>query len=1016
MTPEELLAHADFLQTLARRLVTDEIQAADIEQQTWLAALEHPPAREKPVRAWLSTVARNFVRRMHRSERRRVKHEHLAPKSKPTTSPDEIAEQEEIRRRLIDAVLQLKDPYRIAIVHRYYDGLQPKEIASRLDISVERVWTHLKRGLAQLRSQLDAQHAGNRMKWLPALAASAGLEAGISTAGAAGGGGTVLAGGVSMGFMAKTGLALLLLVGAGVVALRALPSESEMDRSRALEVALVDRPAATDGAGLEEDPPVQERTTERIPVEPAAARGGIAFSGSMVNLPPPGSAIGPAPASGVTARFTLQEASGFRDISVRESIVVDEHGGFRFECKDPGTRPLTLYITVEKDGEYRAIYRRRRIEDKPWVAQSLALERVPHGTLSGVTVDAYGNPLAGVRVRFDGPTMALGVSLENSPEAFSNRNGRFQVEHFQGHGGIVATLDGYRQLDAPPTRRKDRGGWASVTVVLAPVGSLVLRAEDHHGQSVGGLVVKADISQAEPLRQRDSISGDARQPAKGKSDADGRIVLDEIWTAKKLALELSYKGSTWRSEWRVQDRLIYDPSHEEVMPIVVPTQGILELTIPVPPPFRLHGWVVSNDGSPVADPWVELKERGRQGWTSYCYGKNFRGDEQGCFEHVVYAPHPPERLYVTATDDPSDSSMFGAYSKPRYSGAITWLLDFEAADERQLLIELVLEPLLAIEGKVLTRETTPVKGMISAVPAAGGEDLGLLNNRHTDLREDGGFRLAGLAPGRYDLEVTQEEDFFFTSPLVRHRFHDIEAGTYGLDLTLGETGAATVTIEAYGPDGGAAFLAPVMGLLRFSGPEPQKVTVRAGVTEIRSFDGWPERATLNMSYGQSGVMGKAGPEMYHYYGRVEGSRYTFDAVSPGWYCFAARAFDAQGRAYHPVGTGRIYLEPGSHLIRFALRREGTLKGCVMSGEEIWSLYVALRDESGNPVLTLRNGTLYDRISPVGADGSFILDRAPVGRFTLEFGTEAELHAGECRHAQEIVIVEGRNPPLAVHVP
>ncbi len=72
VNPEELLVHADFVSGLARSLVLDEHRAADIAQETWLAALEHPPSGERPLRAWLAKVTRNFARKLFRSERRRV--------------------------------------------------------------------------------------------------------------------------------------------------------------------------------------------------------------------------------------------------------------------------------------------------------------------------------------------------------------------------------------------------------------------------------------------------------------------------------------------------------------------------------------------------------------------------------------------------------------------------------------------------------------------------------------------------------------------------------------------------------------------------------------------------------------------------------------------------------------------------------------------------------------------------------------------------------------------------------
>jgi len=212
MNPEELLEHFDFIHSLARSLVLDTNQAADIEQQTWLAALQNPPSRGTPIRLWLSKVALNFARKMYRSETRRTNHEHISSDSKYITSPYQILEQEEIRRSLIDAVLGLDEPYKTAVILRYYDGLKPKEIAKRLNIPVERVWTHLKRGLAQLRWKLDAQNSGDRRKWIMALAPIAGLQLG-ETSSAAIGTGSIIAGAIAMSMKIKIGIAAAFIIG-----------------------------------------------------------------------------------------------------------------------------------------------------------------------------------------------------------------------------------------------------------------------------------------------------------------------------------------------------------------------------------------------------------------------------------------------------------------------------------------------------------------------------------------------------------------------------------------------------------------------------------------------------------------------------------------------------------------------------------------------------------------------------------------------------------------------------------
>ena len=74
-TVETLLAHRDWVRALARRLVLDQNQADDLEQQTWLAALRSPPADTSAPRAWLGTVLRNLVRERLRRDGRRVRRE-----------------------------------------------------------------------------------------------------------------------------------------------------------------------------------------------------------------------------------------------------------------------------------------------------------------------------------------------------------------------------------------------------------------------------------------------------------------------------------------------------------------------------------------------------------------------------------------------------------------------------------------------------------------------------------------------------------------------------------------------------------------------------------------------------------------------------------------------------------------------------------------------------------------------------------------------------------------------------
>ena len=61
-----LLAEARWLRRLARGLVRDPAEAADVEQETWAAALAARPDPGRPLRPWLRTVLLNVIRMRHR--------------------------------------------------------------------------------------------------------------------------------------------------------------------------------------------------------------------------------------------------------------------------------------------------------------------------------------------------------------------------------------------------------------------------------------------------------------------------------------------------------------------------------------------------------------------------------------------------------------------------------------------------------------------------------------------------------------------------------------------------------------------------------------------------------------------------------------------------------------------------------------------------------------------------------------------------------------------------------------
>lgn len=165
---DELLVHAGWLRALARTLVTDAATADDLVQETWVAALAHPP-REGAERPWLARVLRNFARQRGRREGRREQHERGSAQPGELPSPAELSERMECQRRLLNSVLELPEPYGSTVVLRYYEGLSASEIARRKGIPHATVRSHIKRGLDSLRERLDREHNGQRNAWTALL-------------------------------------------------------------------------------------------------------------------------------------------------------------------------------------------------------------------------------------------------------------------------------------------------------------------------------------------------------------------------------------------------------------------------------------------------------------------------------------------------------------------------------------------------------------------------------------------------------------------------------------------------------------------------------------------------------------------------------------------------------------------------------------------------------------------------------------------------------------------------------
>ncbi len=153
MDVQDLLQHQDFVRAVARRLLRSENRVDDVVQDTWVAALEHPRVARGTLRAWLRAVARNFALRKLRDDARRLRREHAVAQSESSHPRDTIADIE-TRRKIVEAVLELDEPYRSTIVLRYLDGYSAAKVAAQTRVPPGTVRRRTHEGVQRLRARL----------------------------------------------------------------------------------------------------------------------------------------------------------------------------------------------------------------------------------------------------------------------------------------------------------------------------------------------------------------------------------------------------------------------------------------------------------------------------------------------------------------------------------------------------------------------------------------------------------------------------------------------------------------------------------------------------------------------------------------------------------------------------------------------------------------------------------------------------------------------------------------------
>jgi RNA polymerase sigma-70 factor (ECF subfamily) len=157
--------HQALVAGTAARMLGSNSDVDDIAQQVfirvWKSARRYVPRAK--FTTWLLKITRNLVFNELRRARRRAHvplqlepgAEEIPLKDETNPAPDTSLLEEELQRAIEEAIMQLPESQRMALVLRRYEQLSYEQIAEVLDLSVPAVKSVLFRARTELRSRLS---------------------------------------------------------------------------------------------------------------------------------------------------------------------------------------------------------------------------------------------------------------------------------------------------------------------------------------------------------------------------------------------------------------------------------------------------------------------------------------------------------------------------------------------------------------------------------------------------------------------------------------------------------------------------------------------------------------------------------------------------------------------------------------------------------------------------------------------------------------------------------------------